>query len=193
MGNVAYKGGFNKAPLSERGHDLYETPPVATKALLRRESFQSPIWEPACGPGAIVRELRRSGYTVFASDLIDYNSPDQDAIGWDFLMCLKAPDGCKAIVTNPPYKLAAQFVRHGLTLCDKVAMLLRLAFLEGTTRSDIIDGGTLARVYIFSNRLPRMHRAGWSGNKASSQQAFGWFVWDKSHKGPAEIHRIKWE
>jgi hypothetical protein len=48
----------------------------------------------------------------------------------------RVPDGATAvdsdwtIVTNPPYKMATQFVTHALTLCRRVIMLLRLAFLE---------------------------------------------------------------
>jgi len=30
-------------------HDFYPTPPEATNALLDRETFDGPIWEPACG------------------------------------------------------------------------------------------------------------------------------------------------
>jgi hypothetical protein len=40
-------------------------------------------------------------------------------------------------------------------------MLLRLAFLEGTGRSHLFDGGKLARVHVFANRIPMMHRASW--------------------------------
>ena len=43
-----------KAALSERGDDLYETPAVAVTALLRPETLPPVVWEPACGPGAIV-------------------------------------------------------------------------------------------------------------------------------------------
>jgi hypothetical protein len=46
-----------KAALSERGDDLYETPAVAVTALLERETLPSVVWEPACGPGAIVGVL----------------------------------------------------------------------------------------------------------------------------------------
>ena len=47
----------NKAhALSERGNDLYETPAVAVRALMAIEWMPRRIWEPACGPGAIVRE-----------------------------------------------------------------------------------------------------------------------------------------
>ena len=44
--------------LAVRGDDCYETPEVATEALLRAEKLPTTIWEPACGPGAIVRVLR---------------------------------------------------------------------------------------------------------------------------------------
>ena len=42
-------------PDSARGNDLYETPGVATFALLRAEPLPRTILEPACGRGAIVR------------------------------------------------------------------------------------------------------------------------------------------
>jgi hypothetical protein len=113
--------------LSERGHDLYDTPPEATRALMRAEVLPFRIWEPACGRGAIVRVLRAAGYQVVASDLVD-RGPGY----WsrDFLLERCAPAGTECILTNPPYKQAAAFVRHALNLCPKVIFLLRLAFLE---------------------------------------------------------------
>ena len=59
-------------PDSAHGNDLYETPELATLALLRAEPLPRKIWEPACGPGAIVRVLRDAGHRVIATDLIDY-------------------------------------------------------------------------------------------------------------------------
>ena len=108
-------------PLSERGHDLYETPAEATHALLRAERLPQNLWEPACGPGAIVRVLRGAGHKVVGTDLVDYGSPDQDHGGWDFLLERKLPklakgDNVEAIVTNPPFKLAGEFVEHALKL-----------------------------------------------------------------------------
>jgi hypothetical protein len=182
-----------KAPLSVRGNDLYETPPVAVEALLRVEDIPSVVWEPACGPGSIVRVLRDSGRTVYATDLVDYDSPDQDGSGWDFLVERQLPLGVQAIVTNPPFKNAGEFVAHALTLCPKVVMLLRLAFIESTRRTPILDGGYLARVHVFKNRLPMMHRHGWEGNKTNSGMAFAWFVWDRNHEGPTELRRLSWE
>jgi hypothetical protein len=185
--------GTGRALLSERGNDLYQTPPAAVHALLRVEALPKVIWEPACGPGAIVNVLRGAGYRVFASDLKNYGCRDSDG-GVDFLMERSVPYGVEAIVTNPPFKIGGEFVAHALALgVPKVAMLLRLQFLESERRNAILDGGLLARVYPFAKRLPMMHRDGWDGRKARSAMAFAWFVWEATHRGRAEIQRISWE
>ena len=154
--------------------------------------FLEIVWEPACGPGAIVKVLRDTGRTVVATDLVDYGCPDSES-RVDFLMERTAPAGVEAIVTNAPYKLAAEFVVHALGLVPRVAVLLRLAFLESDRRSAILDGGQLARVHLFRDRLPMMHRAGWAGPRASSAIAFAWFVFDRNHNGPTTIDRISWK
>ena len=182
-----------KAALSERKNDLYESPPEAVRALLKAEMLPDMIWEPACGPGSIVRVLRASGRQVYATDLVDYGTTDQDSAGWDFLSERQLPIGVQAIVTNPPFKNAAEFVAHALDLCPRVVMLLRLAFIESARRAPILDGGHLARVHVFRNRLPMMHRDGWNGPKVSNPTAFAWFVWDRAHQGPTELHRLSWE
>lgn len=184
--------GTTASPLSERRNDLYETPSVAVSALLSVEKIPQVIWEPACGPGAIVRVMRGAGRQVYATDLVDYASPDQDCAGWDFLMEQQTPLGVEAIVTNPPFKNAGEFAAHALKLCPRVIMLLRLAFLESMRRCDVLDSGALARVYVFRKRLPMMHRQNWEGPKANSGMAFAWFCWDVEHKGPTELHRLSW-
>jgi len=97
-------GGLNTgvagAALKDRGNDLYESPPEAVHALLGVEDIPAVVWEPACGPGSIVRVLRASGRQVYATDLVDYQSPDQDVAGWDFLLERQAPIGVQAIVTT---------------------------------------------------------------------------------------------
>jgi hypothetical protein len=181
-----------RAPLRERGHDLYETPECATRALLRAEDLPHRIWEPACGRGAIVNILRAHGHEVVASDLVDYGVP-VTCPGYrnvDFLTEGRAPEGTQAILTNPPFKLANEFVEHALELCPLVIMLLRLAFLESERRTRILESGTLARVHIFRRRLPMMHRHNWDGPKASSGMAFAWYVWSRDHSGPPTLHRV---
>jgi hypothetical protein len=187
--------GTGRAPLAERGNDLYQTPPEAVHALLRTEPLpkERVIWEPACGPGSIVRVLRRADYRVYATDLVNYGCPDSES-GVDFLMERLPPFPIGAVVTNAPFKIGGEFVAHALALgIPKVVMLFRLAFLESACRDSILDGGLLARVYPFSNRLPMMHRDGWQGPKARSAIAFAWFVWEAGHHGPTELRRISWE
>jgi hypothetical protein len=169
---------------ADRGADMYETPACAVKALLQAESLSHVIWEPAAGRGAIARVLRAHDHTVICSDIIDYGI--QLDFVRDFLTETKAPDGVEAIVTNPPFRFAQAFVEHALELVPNVVML-RLAFLESTRRSPILDTGRLARVHIFKQRLPMMHRDGWQGPRASSAIPFAWYCWDRNHTGPITL------
>ena len=107
--------GVVKHALSARGNDLYETPDVATLALLRHEAIPRRVWEPACGPGAIVQVLRQAGHDVTATDLVEWGCPDSTS-RIDFLLEQRAPDGIESIVTNPPFKNAPAFVEHALNL-----------------------------------------------------------------------------
>ena len=175
--------------LAIRGDDFYETPAEAVLALLEAERLPGSVWEPACGAGAIVRVLRESGVRVHATDLVDRGCPASES-GIDFLLEQRAPDGVEAIVTNPPYKLADQFVAHALQLVPHVVMLLRLAFLESERRSSTLDSGNLARVHVFKNKLPMMHRHDWTGPRATSSIPFAWFCWDRRHVGPTTVDRI---
>jgi hypothetical protein len=193
--------GNKRDKLAARGDDLYETPAVAVHALMGVERLPRKIWEPACGPGAIVRVLRDAGHTVYASDLRDYGCPESEA-GCDFLLERRAWMGAEAIITNPPFKLAARFAEKAIGMVPRVYFLLRLAFLEGgNSRSEAgqarrfaLDGGHLARVWVFRKRLPMMHRAGWEGRKANSGMAFAWFVWDREHRcDHYEVRRVSWE
>ena len=190
--------GTTRGPLADRGNDFYETPPEATRALLRGldpcMDFPRKVWEPAAGRGAISRELEAAGYEVVKTDLVAHEGADPGITsGVDFLMENRAPDGVRAIVTNPPYKNADEFIRHGLALRLRVFAFLRLAFLEGAARSDLIDTH-LAQVYVGIERLPKMNRDGWTGPRLGQEtQQFAWFVFDHHERsGPIEMERISW-
>jgi hypothetical protein len=175
-------------PHAERGLDLYETPPVAVEALLRVEQLPSYIWEPAAGRGAIVNTLRAATYKVIASDIADYGFPLHFIA--DFLTVPAAPAGVEAILTNPPFKIIGPFIAHALDLVPRVLVLARLALLESTRRTEILERRGLARIHVFRNRLPFMHRDGWTGPRASSAIPFTWFCWDRAHRGPTIVDRI---
>jgi hypothetical protein len=178
--------------LKDRKDDCYETHPVAVRALLESVSLPKNIWEPACGPGSIVKVLRDHGHRVIASDLMTYGDPTH-FYGRDFLMERKAPDGCEAIITNPPFKLAEEFVQKAIELCPQVIFLLRLAFLESERRTELLERSGLQKVLVFRNRLPMMHRKDWAGPKATSNTPFAWFCWNRAHKGAVTLERISWK
>lgn len=192
MGRIAHQRAA-RHPVADTGHQLYETPACATKALLRVEPLPYRIWEPCAGRGAIARILRDRGHDVIASDIMAYEGRDrQIAAPFDFLEARRAPFGREAIVTNPPFKLANEFIRHGLTLVPKVVVLLRLAALEGAGRSDIIDHH-LARLWVGIERLPMMHREGWAGPKIEGQAApFAWFVFTAKKQNGFLGKRLSW-
>jgi len=184
----------------DRGLQLYETAPDATRALLAHQQLPHGIWEPHVGKGALAEVLFAAGHAVYCSDIVDRGYPYQSATG-DFLKSTGCPQGVDGIVMNPPFAWAALHVRHALQLCPYVAALLPLAFLEagneitelGRARLWCLDKGHLAQVLVFKSRLPMMHRDGWEGPKASSNVAYAWFVFDADHSGPATIHRINWK
>ncbi len=162
--------------------DWYATPPEAVRALVKAEQFEGEIADPCCGDGAIAIELEAAGYAVVSSDLVDrgYGVPRVD-----FLMQYwpSSPN----IVMNPPFKLAEQFVMKALKLTTgKVAVLARLAFLEGMKRRVIFESTPLARVHVFSRRLT-MWRGGEATSKNGSMIAFAWFVWEHGHEGKPEL------
>lgn len=87
-----------------RADDFYPTgQPEAVRGLLARDGDAiracGSVWEPACGDGALVREIRSAGIPCCASDLIERGCPDS----WvaDYYSCLRSR--AQAIITNPPY------------------------------------------------------------------------------------------
>jgi hypothetical protein len=156
-------------------NDFYPTPPEATRALLDHEKFRGRIWEPACGDGAICKILEANGYNdVLATDLIDRGYGEG---GHDFFQSELRADN---IITNPPFKLAERFVRLSLAkTTGKVAMLLKLAFLEGQARKTMFQSTPFARVYVFSKRIT-MWRNG-EEKPSSSMMCFAWFIWEHGY------------
>lgn len=188
----ALKDGVNRARVVQQlvGHnaagnrekdDFYATPPASTEALLRAESFDGDIWEPACGDGAISKVLEARGHRVASTDLVDRGYGESRV---DFLMEHKtrAPN----IITNPPFKLANEFCRHALGLTTgKVALLLKVGFLEGKGRCDLYDDAPFARLWVFRARQTFL-KGGTTAvtmNGGGGMIAYGWFVWDHSHTG----------
>jgi hypothetical protein len=157
--------------------DAYMSPVEAVHALVHVEGERLPqvLWEYGAGTGNIVTALRQSGRTCYASDIFDYGFPGTkiedyaDAVPeWDV----------EGIVTNPPFNRALQFLQKSISEVPYVAYLLRTNWLESTRRLPFFKEHPPARVWVFSRRLPMMHRHGWTGPTAASNVAYAWFVFD---------------
>ena len=79
----------------------------------------------------------------------------------------------------------------GRRVVPKVVVLERIQFLESDTRAALFDAGKLARIWVFRKRLPRMHRADWTGKRASAAMVLAWFVFDRDHDGPPALDWIR--
>lgn len=177
-------GARNIAKEEREVHDYYATPPEAVEMLLELESFQSPILEPACGEGHISRVLLEHGFEVISSDLINRGFGEVK----DFYT-YKEWHG--DIITNPPYKYARQFVEHSLEIMDtgrKLAMFLKVLFLEGKTRRKLFEKYPPKTVWVSSSRII-CGKNGIFDKKMSSAIAHAWFIWIKGYKGDTII---KW-
>jgi hypothetical protein len=179
-------------PVNRETHDFYPTWPAATRALLAVERFEGAIWEPACGDGAMSRELVAAGYPVLSTDLVNRGYGEG---GRDFLTEWQAM--APNIVTNPPFRWAKEFVDRALLLTatpkGKVALFLRLAFLEGVDRGRWFPFTPLARVWVMSRRVPMGRGKLPDQDVGHGVIAFAWFVWEHGHTGMPALGWLDWK
>lgn len=130
--------GARNFALNEREqNDYYATEPKALELLLDKEAFAPNVWECACGEGHLSKVLTGRGYKVKSTDLIDRGYGEG---GIDFLKYEGTFGG--DIITNPPYKYAKEFVEKALDVIpngNRVAMFLKLQFLEGKARRKMFE------------------------------------------------------
>ena len=147
--------------------DHYATPEWVSEALLRNAKLRGPIWEPCCGAGQMAEVLRRHDFEVVASDLNDYG---YGRPGVDIGACTRLPDGCRALVTNPPYSgvgteprqgrapaAMLDFVRHTLALAEpvggQVALLVRLQWIAGQRAAALLSAAPFVATIVLTQRI----------------------------------------
>src|SRR5271169_45023 len=156
-GSIHISRSIHRSGYDRRVHDFYATPDWVTGTLLRHVQFRARVWEPCCGTGAITGVLKRHGYDVISTDITDHGFGTP---GVDFLSCQGMPDGCRALVTNPPYGTNAasqkgqekssmamlRFVDHALRLTETVqgqlALLVRFQWVAGRRAAALISTGS---------------------------------------------------
>ena len=170
-------------------YDYYATPYQATEMLLDEVKFSGNFLEPCVGGGHIVDVIKRyyPDECVYGVDLVDRGYPNTlvaDFLKYDFL-------GQKFdnVVTNPPYSLAQEFLEKSMEVVNdggKIAMFLKIQFLEGAKRREMFKKYPPKYIYVFVKR-----QAPWNngspvdekGKPWSSTMCFAWFVWEKGFTG----------
>ena len=181
-------GATNHADHEREKHDYYATDPRTIDELLAVEEFPGRVWEPACGEGHMSERLKANGVDVYSTDLIDRGYGDGVL---DFLQC-RDKVASTHIITNPPYKYGREFVERSLDLVDeghKVAMFLKLTFLEGKERRKMFQTVPPRTVYVYSSRR-KCAMNGEFDKVGSSAAAYAWFVWVKGFQGEPVIRWI---
>lgn len=179
-------GASNHSQGEREPNDYYATEPLATELLLDVEKFSEYIWEPACGEGHMSKVLKDNGYKVYSTDLVSRGYEDNVM---DFLQYNGAWEA--DIVTNPPYNIATEFVTKALEIIpegNKVAMFLKLQFLETKGRRTLFQKYPPKTVYVSSSRLC-CAKNGEFDIYNSKAIAYAWFVWEKGFEGDTTL---KW-
>lgn len=158
--------------------DLYETPAWVTEAVLPHLPGARLVWEPACGSGKMA-DVLATQFMIAATDI------DKGA---DFLSpAMPPPPECDAIVTNPPYEFATEFIDRALRLMEvvngSVAMLMRTDFDHAKSRSHLFRNcPAFAKKLVLTKRIMWFEpEPGAKGKSPSFNHA--WFIWDWKHEG----------
>lgn len=183
-------GASNHTKDEREEHDFYATDPIAAEKLLQNETFSHDIWECACGCKHLSNVFEKRGFNVRSSDIIDrggnevYNFLSIDNTDWN-----------GDIITNPPYSLALEFIERAINIVHeghKVAMFLRLLFLEGKRRGEFFRLHPPARVIVSSERILCAKNGDFDKmlKNGGSAVAYAWFIWVKGYKGETKLSWI---
>jgi len=191
VNNLQRLNGKEMVEDQRQAEDFYPTHPAITQMLLDREELEGTIWEPACGRGDMSEVLIDRGYDVFSTDLIDRGYGKG---GIDFLddAQISRFGEFDNIVTNPPFKLATDFVLQAKKIAQKkICILNSTMFLDGIKRYEMWmdEDFPLKTMYQFSGRVA------FRKNEIVDQSQCGlipwaWFLFEKGHVGDATIRWI---
>ena len=183
-------GASNHTDKERQREDFYATDPIAARLLLEVEPFEGKIWECACGEKHLARVFEDAEYEVRSSDLVDRCGNEV----FDFLGIENCESWDGNIVTNPPYKYATEFIYKALSLISegkKVAMFLKVQFMEGKGRKRLFTEFPPKVIYVSSSRIMCAKNAEFEKMRegGGSAVAYAWYVWEKGYKGDTIV---KW-
>lgn len=184
-------GASNHTDKERQSEDYYATDTIAAKLLLEVEPFEGKIWECACGEKHLSRVFEDAKYEVRSSDIVDRCGNEM----FDFLGIENCEPWEGNIVTNPPYKYATEFIYKALSIIPdgyKVAMFLKVQFMEGKGRKSLFTEFPPKVIYVSSSRILCAKNAEFEQmmRDGRSAVAYAWYVWEKGYKGDTIVRWI---
>ena len=175
---------------NRQGADFYPTPKECTIALLNFLAAAgvkfSTVCEPACGDGAISKILEDNMYYTFSSDLREsgYGKPNVN-----FLTC--EPIKADALITNPPFNIADQFILKAVQHYDIVCMLLKSQYWHVKSRRNLFMVHTPAYILPLTWRPNFLAYLQAPGEKSSSVMDVAWTVWIRNNTNASYFPLVK--
>lgn len=188
----ALYGLYRKEGEERQAEDFYASDPRVVPPLLKVlgkewESGGKLIYEPCAGCGHISQILELYGHQVISTDLIDRG---YGVGGVDFLVDNFYDElPYDAIITNPPYKHALEFVEKSIKIAPLVCMLLRIQFIESERRDKLYAENPPRYIAVFRKRANCSKNAEFPEGE-SSPVCYAWFIWERGYKGNPELLRI---
>ena len=199
---------FVRRDADKHGLDYYPTPPWATEALLahpamklgdsvlgiKRHLGNQSCLEPAAGGGHMVDVLEQHFGKVYAADIAD-----PEGRGWggndflDYQPAIKTLGDMAPIhnagylrhrydwaITNPPFRLAYEFVWRMMATARNVAILARLQWLESKSRYEKLWCVRPPQlILVFSERVHMVAGRLANDTDSGSVMAMAWYVWSR--------------
>jgi hypothetical protein len=169
--------------------DDFPTPPWATRALLEyvlgTNTEKLSCLEPACGAGHMAKVLKEYFGEVHCGDAYDYGyAPVRDFLSFPY-----ETNAVDWVITNPPFRLAEEFVQRSFDVARiGVAVLVRTVFLESVGRYSRLFKDTPPSVFAqFVERVPMVK--GRLDQKASTATSYAWLVWER---GIGDCSKVVW-
>ena len=197
--------GRNLPGRERRKLDQYMTPPWCVHALEQKTPIYGPVLDPCCGDGGLLESLQHSRPrygSEYDGSLLERAATRKwarvhavgvepvvqgDALDPDHIAGLVERFRIKTIITNPPYKIAADLARVWLdALPDggEMILLCRLGFISSQGRYDLYMRD-FKGLYVLARR-PSFRVDG-----KTDAAEYAWFRWRKGYRGHARVERCE--
>ncbi len=172
--------------------DDFPTPPWATRALIehvlddKAALAKMTCLEPACGMGHMAKVLSEYFGDVHCADVHPYGYGEVR----DYPATPIETNSVDWIITNPPFRLAEEFVAKSRTIARRgVAILARTVFIESVGRYERLFSPHPPAVFAqFVERVPMVK--GRLDKKASTATGYAWFIWLNKRVTPTRLFWI---